>query len=190
MDAGVDEHGRIESDVGGDEWATLNGFLDHQRATFAWKAAGLDATQLARPLTPSTMTLAGLMKHLASVEHGWFDGCLLGQPPPSRDRAMDRADPSPEASTARSREVDAHEHEAIINPTVALAASTNESTEPAAVPIVYRATLDGAEADPRSASHVHYKADQVADRDVRELGIEAAMRVPHLSLGQAARFAK
>ncbi|PZE65420.1 DinB family protein [Curtobacterium sp. MCBD17_021] len=80
MDAGVDEHGRIEPDVGGDEWGTLNGFLDYQRATFAWKVAGLDAAQLARPLPPSTMTLAGLVKHLAYVEHGWFDGCLLGEP--------------------------------------------------------------------------------------------------------------
>jgi hypothetical protein len=80
MDESIDEHGRIEPDVAGDEWATLNGFLDYQRATFAWKIAGLDTEQLARPLPPSTMTLAGLIKHLAYVEDDWFGGCLRGAP--------------------------------------------------------------------------------------------------------------
>ena len=39
----VDEHGRPEPPFAGDEAATLLGFLEYQRATLAWKCAGLDA---------------------------------------------------------------------------------------------------------------------------------------------------
>jgi hypothetical protein len=39
----VDAHGRPEPPLHGDEIATLTGFLDYQRATFAWKCRGLDA---------------------------------------------------------------------------------------------------------------------------------------------------
>jgi hypothetical protein len=42
--------------------------LDRSRAQFAWKAGGLDAAGLARPQPPSTVTLGGLLKHLALVE--------------------------------------------------------------------------------------------------------------------------
>jgi uncharacterized damage-inducible protein DinB len=37
-----------------------------------WKLAGLDDEQLRRPMTPSGTNLLGLVKHLASVEYGWF----------------------------------------------------------------------------------------------------------------------
>ncbi|MHC6222874.1 hypothetical protein [Arthrobacter sp. MMS24-S77] len=40
----VDEQGRPESPLAADEAATLLGFLDYQRATLAWKCAGLDAS--------------------------------------------------------------------------------------------------------------------------------------------------
>jgi hypothetical protein len=42
--------------------------LDRSRAQFAWKTGGLDAAGLNRPHPPSTMTLGGLLKHLALVE--------------------------------------------------------------------------------------------------------------------------
>ncbi|MBB2924338.1 DUF664 domain-containing protein [Cellulomonas cellasea] len=42
--------------------------LDRSRATFAWKTGGLDADGLNHRLPPSTMTLGGLLKHLALVE--------------------------------------------------------------------------------------------------------------------------
>lgn len=42
--------------------------LDRSRAQFAWKTGGLDAASLHRPHPPSTMTLAGLLKHMALVE--------------------------------------------------------------------------------------------------------------------------
>jgi hypothetical protein len=42
--------------------------LDRARKEFAWKTGGLDASQLHQRHPPSTMTLAGLIKHLALVE--------------------------------------------------------------------------------------------------------------------------
>ena len=77
----VDEHGRPEPPVAGDEVATLLGFLDFQRATFAWKCAGLDAAGLAATAGVSTMTLGGMLKHLALVEDSWFSEWLAGQDP-------------------------------------------------------------------------------------------------------------
>ncbi len=76
----VDEHGRSEPPVDGDERATLLGFLEYQRATFAWKCSDLDAAGLAVTVGASTMTLGGMLKHLALVEDGWFSEGLLGRP--------------------------------------------------------------------------------------------------------------
>lgn len=56
------------SPAAGDEVATLPGSLERQRATFAGKAAGLDSKALAVKAGTSTITLAGLIKHLAFVE--------------------------------------------------------------------------------------------------------------------------
>ena len=74
----VDEQGRTEPPVDGDETATLLGFLDFQRATFAWKVAGLDAAGLQARVASSSMTLGGLLKHLALVEDSWFSRSLHG----------------------------------------------------------------------------------------------------------------
>ena len=68
----LDEFGRPEPPLAGSEVETLLGFLDYQRATLAWKCAGLDDEQLRIALHPTSMTLAGLLKHLARVEDGWF----------------------------------------------------------------------------------------------------------------------
>ncbi|HSN02237.1 MAG TPA: DinB family protein [Acidimicrobiales bacterium] len=73
-DAG--DFGRREPPAQADEQATLVGYLDYQRATFAWKCGGLDATALSATVAPSTMTLGGLLKHLALVEDWWFS-CWL-----------------------------------------------------------------------------------------------------------------
>lgn len=80
MTPDIDEHGRPEPPLAGDEWETLTGFLDYQRATFAWKCSGLTRVQLIQPLPPSSMTLAGLIKHLAYVEDDWFGRWLEGEP--------------------------------------------------------------------------------------------------------------
>ena len=79
--ADVDEHGRPEPPLTADEAGTLLGFLDYQRATFAWKCAGLDAAGLAATVGVSTMTLGGMLKHLALVEDSWFSEWLFGRDP-------------------------------------------------------------------------------------------------------------
>ena len=90
----VDEHGRPEPPLAADETGTLLGFLDYQRATFAWKCAGLDAAGLAATVGVSSMTLGGMLKHLALVEDSWFSEWLLGRDPaPPWDTVDWDADP-------------------------------------------------------------------------------------------------
>ena len=74
----VDEHGRTEPPAAGGEIDTLLGFLDYQRATLAWKCRGLDSAGLSARVGASTMTLGGLLKHMALVEEGWFSRSLHG----------------------------------------------------------------------------------------------------------------
>jgi len=89
-----DEHGRPEPPIAGDEIATLLGFLDYQRATLAWKCAGLDATGLSTTVGASTITLGGLLKHLALVEDYWFGHRLRGaEKRPPWDTVDWKADP-------------------------------------------------------------------------------------------------
>ena len=75
----IDDHGRPEPPLVADERATLLGFLDYQRATFAWKTAGLDAAGLSTKIAASSMTLGGMLKHLAIVEDYWFSQWLRGR---------------------------------------------------------------------------------------------------------------
>jgi uncharacterized damage-inducible protein DinB len=50
----------------------LHASLDRVRDQVVWKTEGLDDEQLRRPLVPSGSSVLGLVKHLASVEYGWF----------------------------------------------------------------------------------------------------------------------
>src|SRR6478736_8557162 len=84
----------------GDEVASLLGFLDYQRATFAWKCAGLSDDQLRIALPSSAMTLGGMLKHLASVEDGWFIEVVQGQPLPEPWASVDDATPDWEWTSA------------------------------------------------------------------------------------------
>ena len=69
----------------GDERATLIEFLRGQRLTLQLKCEGLDAEQLARrSAAPSTMSLLGLLRHLADVERKWFRQRFAGQDVPTR----------------------------------------------------------------------------------------------------------
>lgn len=77
----VDEQGRREPPLAADETATLLGFLEFQRATLAWKCAGLDADGLRVAVAPSSMTLGGMLKHLAYVEDLWCSRRLHGRDP-------------------------------------------------------------------------------------------------------------
>ena len=74
-----DTPGRPEPPVAGDEAATLLGSLDRQRAIFGWKTGGLDAAGLRATAAASSMTLGGLLKHLALVEDEYFTRRLLGR---------------------------------------------------------------------------------------------------------------
>jgi hypothetical protein len=69
---------RIDPPLATDEAATLLAFLDYHRDTFRMKCDGLDQAQLATPLPPSSMTLGGMMKHLALVESSWFSEVFEG----------------------------------------------------------------------------------------------------------------
>jgi uncharacterized damage-inducible protein DinB len=75
----VDEQGRPEPPLAADETGTLLGFLEWQRATFAWKCEGLDADGLRATTAASSMTLGGMMKHLALVEDHWCSVSLHGR---------------------------------------------------------------------------------------------------------------
>ena len=75
----LDEHGRPGPPLGADEEATLVGFLEWQRATFAWKCAGMDVAGLTATVGASSMTLGGLLKHQARSEDYWFSHQLLGR---------------------------------------------------------------------------------------------------------------
>lgn len=76
----IDDQGRPEPPIVGGELETLLGFLDFQRATLEWKTRGLDSEAMRCTTAASSMTLAGLLKHLAYVEDHWFSGALLDLP--------------------------------------------------------------------------------------------------------------
>lgn len=62
------------------EKAVLAEYLDRYRLTFELKCEDLTAEQLAtRSVPPSTMSLLGLIRHLARVEHSWTRRVLEGQ---------------------------------------------------------------------------------------------------------------
>jgi len=75
----LDEHGRPEPPLAADETASILGFLEYQRATLAWKCEGLDAGVLRATVGASSITLGGLLKHLAYVEDDWFSRWLHGR---------------------------------------------------------------------------------------------------------------
>jgi uncharacterized damage-inducible protein DinB len=63
-----------------DERGTLTEYLRAYRITLQLKCADLDATQLAqRAVPPSTMSLLGLIRHLADVERYWFRNVIAGE---------------------------------------------------------------------------------------------------------------
>jgi len=67
----------------GEEAETLIGSLERQRATFAYKTADLTAEQLRQTFGASTVTIAGLLKHLAYMEDINFTANVAGLPLPS-----------------------------------------------------------------------------------------------------------
>jgi len=65
----------------GNELDTLLGALERQRGYVAWKCGNLASAGLRATLGPSTMTLGGVLKHLAAVEDDTFSVKLYGRAP-------------------------------------------------------------------------------------------------------------
>ncbi|MCX5610374.1 MULTISPECIES: DinB family protein [unclassified Streptomyces] len=101
---GPEEDGRFRGPATGEERGMLAGFLADQRATLELKCTGLEADLSRRSVEPSTLSLLGLVRHLADVERRWFrqvlaqqDVALRFSSPTDPDGDFDGADSGPEA---------------------------------------------------------------------------------------------
>ena len=101
-----DEDPRNSEGVSPDgELATLQDYLTSYRITLRMKCDGLDAEQLARrSVPPSTMSLLGLLRHLAEAERGWRNWISDGDPLP---RLYGTHDADFDGAVAEQTEVDA-----------------------------------------------------------------------------------
>ena len=71
--------GPADGPLNGDDRPILEGFLGWQRATLLNICAGLTGEQLAtRPIGSSSLSLLGLIRHLAKVERIWFSERAAG----------------------------------------------------------------------------------------------------------------
>lgn len=78
-----------EPPLAGTEAEHLTGALDRLRMTFRWKAGGLDQAGLRAPVGASSLTLGGLLKHLAFVEDYTTATKLSGSSPGEQWDAAD-----------------------------------------------------------------------------------------------------
>ena len=85
-----DSDPREQGDPAVGERDTLARFLRDYRLTLELKCEGLDAAAMAaRSVPPSDLSLLGLVRHLAAVEHFWFRQALAGQDAPGLYRSAD-----------------------------------------------------------------------------------------------------
>jgi uncharacterized damage-inducible protein DinB len=90
-----------------DERSTLLDYLRRYRLTLEMKCADLDAGQLAsRSVPPSTMSLLGIVRHLAEVERHWFRRTMAGQNAPNLYRVDLDGDADWNGAIADQRVVD------------------------------------------------------------------------------------
>lgn len=77
----TDNHEGIlrEPPVAGNEADTLIGSLERQRRTLVWKCEGLDAAGLSATVGASSVTLGGLLKHLALLRTSTSPGGCSGE---------------------------------------------------------------------------------------------------------------
>ncbi|MEU8614804.1 DinB family protein [Actinoplanes sp. NPDC048791] len=76
---------RIDPPLLGGERETLRAYLDYHRATLAMKCQGLSDEELRqRSMPPSTLTLLGLVRHMAEVERTWFRRVINAEDIPLR----------------------------------------------------------------------------------------------------------
>jgi uncharacterized damage-inducible protein DinB len=74
---------RVSPPLTAGERETLRAFLDFHRATLAMKCAGLSDEELRRrSMPPSTLSLLGLVRHMAEVERTWFRRVIDGEDVP------------------------------------------------------------------------------------------------------------
>jgi uncharacterized damage-inducible protein DinB len=75
---------RLAARTTGDERAMLHDFLRSQRATLEMKCADLTTDLARRSVEPSTLSLLGLVRHLADMERRWFRRVLAAETAPPR----------------------------------------------------------------------------------------------------------
>jgi 3-oxoadipate enol-lactonase len=102
MFVGAEHDRRFSARATGDERSMLVEFLGSQRATLELKCTGLDVELSRRSVEPSTLSLLGLVRHLADVERRWFRRVMAGQDAPplfsseaNPDQDFDGAVPDP-----------------------------------------------------------------------------------------------
>lgn len=79
-----------EPPIAGSELDTLLATLERNRKVLAWKCADLDAAAMATTVGTSAITLGGLLRHLARVEHHSFAWKLHDHPDPATPSDWDR----------------------------------------------------------------------------------------------------
>ena len=102
----IESDPRYEPLTLGGELETLVGFLRWQRETLELKCSDLSPEELARrSMEPSTMSLLGLVRHLADVERGWFRWFMAGEEIPDRFSTDDDPDGAFEGAVPDERVV-------------------------------------------------------------------------------------
>jgi len=89
-EAGEDR--RFSTSATADERSMLVDILGAQRATLEMKCAGLTGELARRSVEPSTLSLLGLIRHLADMERRWFRRALAGQDAPALFSSAERPD--------------------------------------------------------------------------------------------------
>lgn len=106
----MDQISISEPPVAGNEVESIVGSLERQRRIFAWKASDLTDDQMKMGINSSSMTVGGLIKHLALVEHEYFRlriaGLLPREPWSSVDFEIDPMWEWESASTDSSVELE------------------------------------------------------------------------------------
>jgi uncharacterized damage-inducible protein DinB len=105
----VPEIERVDEPTVGDEEATLRGLLEWHRSTLLWKCTGLNADELTvRSVPPSTLSLSGLIRHLADAERAWFRRYFRGEQIPEVYARPDAPDAAFDEATSGEAEEDVH----------------------------------------------------------------------------------
>jgi uncharacterized damage-inducible protein DinB len=98
---------RTDPDRTAGELDQITQYLDYQRATILQKTDGLDRAGLGTAVPPSTLTLGGLLNHLALVEDDWMQVRFSGREDPEPWAGVDwEADPDWEFHSAGDVEPD------------------------------------------------------------------------------------